>query len=188
MVYGGVIFALVSVLAYSIWAFHLIPGTAAMYAATAAAYIGLGGFALSRLLRAPAARKRFPFLFAAGFVLYAVCWCAFWFGLKGKYQADLWGAAVGLAAMTALLRRALGISAPFLPLYAVLFTFYTFGYALGGELHKMFPGATGRLLWGAGHGLGFGLGLGYLLSQVRDARPASVTLPTSETSSASSHS
>src|SRR5688500_6312561 len=51
MLYGGISFCLVSVLAYSIWAFRLVPGTAGLYSATAAVYIGLSGLALSRLVR-----------------------------------------------------------------------------------------------------------------------------------------
>src|SRR5215217_7094750 len=108
MLLGSVSFAAVSVLAYSIWAFRLIPGTAAMYTTIAAVYIGLSGLALSRLVSAPGAWKRFPVLFAAAFLVYAIGWCVFWFGLKGKFHADLFGAAAGLAGMTWLLRRAFG--------------------------------------------------------------------------------
>ena len=165
MAVGAVSFGLVSVIAYSIWAFRLLPGTAALYSTTAAAYIGLGGLALSRLVQAPAAWKRFPFVFAAGFLAYAICWCAFWFGLNGKHHADLWGAAVGLAAMAWFLRRAFHSTTAFLPVFAVLFTFHSLGYYLGDILYAAVSGTIGRLSWGAAHGLGFGAGLGYLLSQ-----------------------
>jgi hypothetical protein len=33
-------------------------------------------------------------------------------------------------------------------------------------------GATGRLLWGAGHGVGFGAGLAYVLWHVQARKPA----------------
>src|SRR5688572_14071694 len=135
IIYGALSFGLVSVLAYSIWAFRLIPGTAALYSATAAAYVGLGGLALSRLLHAPGAAKRFPLHFAVAFLAYALCWCAFWFGLRGKHHADLWGAAVGLAAMTWVLQRTLGARRDFLPQIAVLFAFHTLGYTLGDDLY-----------------------------------------------------
>ncbi|MBI5770759.1 MAG: hypothetical protein HZA93_23480 [Verrucomicrobia bacterium] len=163
MLYGSVSFGAVSVAAYAIWAFRWVPGQATMYAAIAVVYLGLGGLALGRLVDAPGAWKRFPALFALAFLAYAIGWCACWFGLRGKYFADYWGAAAGLAAMTALLRSAFG-SAESLPrLLAVLFVCHSVGYYAGGELAGAVRGATGRLLWGAGHGLGFGAGLGYVL-------------------------
>ena len=163
ILHGSVSFAVVSVVAYSIWAYRLVPGTVAMYCAIAAVYIGLSGLALSRLIRVPGAWKRFPVLFALAFLLYAICWCAFWFGLKGKYHADLFGFVAGLAALTWLLRAGFGGRPDFLPLFGVVFTFHAIGYAIGDELHTLAHGAPGRLLWGAAHGLGFGAGLGNLL-------------------------
>jgi hypothetical protein len=163
MVYGAVSFGVVSVVAYSIWAFKLVPGTAGLYSTTAAVYIGLSGLALSRLVRAPGSWKRFPFLFALAFLLYAIGWCAFWFGLRGKFHADLWGAAVGLAAMTLLIRSYFKSNHGFLTLFSVLFATHTLGYTLGDDLYALVRGTTGRLLWGAAHGLGFGAGLGFLI-------------------------
>src|SRR5688500_6582509 len=124
MLYGSAAFCVVSLLAYSIWAFRLVPGTVGLYSTTAAVYVGRAGLALSRLLHGRDA-KRFPFLFAAAFLAYAICWCAFWFGLNGKYHADLWGAAAGLAAMTWLIQVRLKRAQRFLPLFAVLFTCHT---------------------------------------------------------------
>lgn len=165
VVYGALSFALVSVLAYSIWAFRLVPGEAAMYTAIAVVYLLLSGLALSRLVLAPGAWMRFTALFALGFALYAVVWCAFWFGLRGKHYADLWGAAVGLAGLAWLLQRAFGLEGGFLKLFLVLFALHSAGYYAGEELYAHFPGSTGRLLWGAAHGLGFGAGLGWVLYQ-----------------------
>jgi hypothetical protein len=163
--YGAAGFAAVSLVAYSIYAYRLIQGTAAMYSTIAVIYVLLTGLVLSRLVAGPGAASRFALLFATAFVVYALAWCAFWFGLKGKYHADLWGSALGLAAMAWMLPRAFGKQDGFLTLFAVLFTFHTLGYYLGDVLHAAVRGSAGRLLWGLGHGLGFGAGIGYVLFQ-----------------------
>ena len=90
--------------------------------------------------------------------------------LEGPSPYDLtaellaWGAAVGLAAMFALIRRAFGAKDGALEAWAVLFACHTVGYTIGDELHAAFRGATGRVLWGTAYGAGFGAGLGYLLA------------------------
>ena len=166
--YGALSFAAVSLLAYSIWAFRLISGTAALYGTITLVYIGLTGVALSRLVMGPGATRRFALLFAVGFLAYAFAWCAFWFGLNGKHHADLWGSVVGLAAMTWLCQRAFGQRNDFLPMFAVLFSFYTMGYYAGESLYGAVRGPAGRLLWGGMHGLGFGAGLGYVLFRCQE--------------------
>lgn len=179
MVYGAASFGVVSVIAYSIWAFRLVQGVGAMYTAIAAIYVGATGLALSRLVLGPGAARRFALLFAAAFLAYAVAWCAFWFGLKGKYHADLWGSAVGLAAMAWLLLRAFDAKGAFLTAFAVLFTCHSLGYYFGDDLYAAVRGSTGRLLWGAAHGLGFGAGLGYVLFRCQE--PLKLQLPSNRT-------
>lgn len=161
--FGGV-----SLLAYSIWAYRLVPGEAALYGAIALVYLGLGGLVLGRLVDGPGAAGRFAGLFVVAFAAYAALWCAAWFGLRGKHHADLWGAAAGLAAMTWLLRRAFGATGDGGVAWAVLFTCHTLGYTLGDDLHALVRGTTGRLLWGLGHGLGFGAGLGFVLHRFQE--------------------
>lgn len=165
MGYGALGFGLVSVAAYSIWAYKLVPGTAALYTTIAAVYVGLGGVVLGRLV--PGALGRFVALFDLGFVAYAVVWCLFWFGLRGKFQADLFGAVAGLAVFTWMVRAAFGSPANFWRLFGVLLLCHSVGYYAGDWAHAQWPGSTGRLLWGAGHGLGFGAGLGFVLREVQ---------------------
>jgi hypothetical protein len=163
--YAAFAFGLVSVVAYSIWAFHLVPGRYAMYSSIAVVYFGLSGLALSRLVKKPGVTGGFCLFFALSFLAYAVFWCLFWFGLKGKFHADLYGSVVGLAVMTWLFMKVFKKSSGFIPLLGVLFTCHTIGYYLGGEAHQLVSGPPGMLLWGLFHGLGFGAGLGYLLHQ-----------------------
>ena len=165
MLYGAVAFAVVSVIAYSIWAFRLVPGRYPMWGSIAVVYLGLSGFALSQLVVKPKSTLRFFSLFAVSFLLYAICYCVFWFGLKGKYHADLYGSFLGLLLMVVLFKSAFGSRKPLLPLLSVLFTCHTLGYFLGGEAYALVSGSFGRILWGLGHGLGFGAGLGYVMHQ-----------------------
>ncbi|MCB1120115.1 MAG: hypothetical protein KJT03_01090 [Verrucomicrobiae bacterium] len=169
MPYAAFAFGLVSVIAYSIWAFRLVPGRYAMFGAIAVVYLVLSGLAFSRLVLKPGSTGKFCVFFALAFLQYAFIWCLFWFGLKGKFHADLYGSVVGLAVMTWMFRVAFKANACFLPLFGVLFTCYTIGYYLGGEAHALIKGPPGMLLWGAGHGLGFGAGIGYLLNRCQSA-------------------
>lgn len=169
MPYAAFAYGLVSVIAYSIWAFRLVPGAGPMFSSIAVVYFVLSGLSLSRLVRKSGVTAKFCIFFALAFLVYAIFWCLFWFGLKGKFHADLYGSALGLAAMTWLFMKAFGKKSGFLPLFAVLFTCHTLGYYLGGEGYELVGGSTGRLLWGVGHGLGFGAGLGYLIDRCQSA-------------------
>ncbi len=169
ILFGTLSFTAVSTLAYSLWAGGLIRQQAALYTSIAAVYLVFGGFALSWLVKGAGTAPRFALLFATAFALYAILWCVFWFGLRGKYFADLWGAAVGLAPLTWLMLRAFGKEGGFLAAFVVVFLLHSAGYYLGDYLHDAIRDAngrrtaTGRLLWGTAHGLGFGTGIGFLL-------------------------
>lgn len=174
IVYGALGLAVVSVVAYSIWALGLIRGPA-MWAAIAVVYLTLGGAMLSRLVVGPGSTGRFAALFAVAFFAYAAAYCAFWYGLEGRHLADLWGSATGLALITLLIMRAFEKREGFWLLFAALLVLHSAGYYLGGYLHGVARAARGArdplgaLLYGAGHGLGFGAGLGFLLFHAQSA-------------------
>jgi hypothetical protein len=165
ILYGGIGFGLVSVIAYSIWAFRLIRGQWTMYAAIALVYLLLSGWVLGRLTIAPKNQIRFTALFSVAFLGYAVLWCLFWFGFKWQNHRDLYGSVLGLLLMAIILKRAFGCQRNLLFVFGILFTFHTLGYYAGDDLHQITGGSTGRLLWGACHGIGFGAGLGCLIHQ-----------------------
>lgn len=165
ILYGGIGFGVVSVLAYSIWAFRLIRGQGPMYLSIAIVYLLLSGWVMGRLVIAPKSLARFMGLFATGFAVYAILWCLFWFGLTGKHHGDLYGSAIGLLALAAIFKQAFGATFNLLFVFGILFTFHTLGYYLGDDLYQIVGGSAGRLLWGAGHGIGFGAGLGCLIHQ-----------------------
>ena len=163
MLYGALSFAIVSTLAYSLWAFRLVRGEALLFTAIAIVYLGLSGLALGRLLAIPHSLLRFMGLFALSFLLYAIAWCAFWFGLGGQYHADLYGSAAGLLAMAWFFHRSFGAFTGLLASFSILFAFHTLGYYAGEVFYAEVGRKAGRLLWGACHGLGFGAGLGALI-------------------------
>lgn len=174
MFYGTLSFATVSTLAYSIWAFRLVRGEALLFSAIAIVYLGLSGLALSRLLAIPHSIIRFTGLFALSFLLYAIFWCAFWFGLGGQYHADLFGSAVGLLAMAWFFHRAFGATTGILASFSILFAFHTLGYYAGEICYAEVGRRAGRLLWGACHGLGFGAGLGALINSCQSQLLANI--------------
>ncbi len=163
MPYAAFVYGIVSIIAYSIWAFGIVKGQGPMYTTIALIYFGLSGLSLSRLVTTPGIRMKFCFFFAFAFLAYAVFWCVFWFGLRGRYEADLWGSVVGLLVMAWLFQKAFQKKGGILIAFAVLFTCYTLGYYLGEVGNTIVGGKVGKLLWGAGHGIGFGAGLGFLL-------------------------
>ena len=125
---------------------------------------------MTRVINEPTERKTFPLWFAAAFLIYAIAWCAFWFGLRGKWRADLWGALTGLAAMTWLFQRVYGRPGIFVRLFVGLFVLHSAGYYGGEALHAALRGPAGKLLWGTAHGLGFGAGIGYVLWHCQSVR------------------
>jgi len=189
MLLGGLAFSVVSVLAYSLWAFPpgFIKGELALYSSIALTYLLLAGLFLHRLV--PGERKivRFYAAFVPGFLAYSILWTICYFSLRGTLGETV-GSALGLAALTAIMLAVLQRRfCWFWECLGILFLLHTLGYTLGGlcyystyesgtsfgaesrllapllEGHQQF----GRLLWGFFHGFGFGAGLGYLFTRPR---------------------
>lgn len=155
---GSLGFAAVSVAAFSVWAFGPLKG-AAMYAAVAAAFIVLTGFALHPLAATP---RDFVKAFIPAFVAYAVVWTAFWMELKFKGR-DYAGAAAACAIFTGILGRVLGGRRAWPKAFLVTLATHSLGYWLGGVVcYQVFShDKIGMLSWGLFYGLGFGAGIGY---------------------------
>ena len=103
-------------------------------------------------------------IFPLGFLVFAISWCIGWFSAPNHF-GEIMGSAVGIVAMTSLLRYLLRIDRPLLESTAVVFFFYTIGYYLGEKIYVEYGGLPGKLGWGLGFGAGLGLGLAYLVQK-----------------------
>jgi len=179
MAVGATRFAVVSVAAFSVWAFGGGMPPLLLYTAITLVFLGLAGFLLFPLLDGERRVARFSVMFIPGFLLYAILWCIGWFGIGG-HAGEILGSAAGLAALSFVVVRRLGAHvAAFLPALGVLFLFHTLGYTLGGICYGSTGGngllapilegqrTLGRLLWGVFYGLGFGAGLGFLVHEAQ---------------------
>lgn len=178
---GSLGFGLVSLAAFSVWAFggrwfqsHL--GKAGLYGACALVFIALAGVALHPLLSGPGAVPRFYSIFIPAFLGYAVLWCLAWFVLRfgaGEWLGSLLGCAAFVGIVSWRLRNARG----WVQTSLILFALNSAGYFLGGQLFHWLLGPAGstifgglsrpgllivaKLAWGFLYGLGFGAGIGY---------------------------
>ncbi|MEM8954803.1 MAG: hypothetical protein AAGD22_11680 [Verrucomicrobiota bacterium] len=178
IVQGSVRFAILSVLSYAVWAFGGRMSTITLYTTTALVFVALSGPLLYPLLPPPGRLRKLYAVFVPGFIAYAALWCVGWFVIRAA-AGEILGSAAGLAAFTIIIVLILRPRASFLAIFAILFTFHTLGYTIGGMCYYAANGqgilapllethiALGRLLWGFFHGLGFGAGLGFAFSQSR---------------------
>lgn len=181
MIQGALRFAVVSVVAFSVWAFagrwfYRTVGELGLYVATTLVFLGLSGALLAPLVTGGITVRRFTAIFSGAFLAYAAVWCAAWFALRDG-PGEWLGSFAGSVVFAAVVCRALGRPRATWVCAAVLFVTHSAGYFLGGRLYawlggpaaaELFP-AVGRanlalaakLGWGLLYGLGFGTGLGF---------------------------
>jgi len=194
MVRGSIGFGIVSLAAFSVWAFggkwlRNHAGEAGLYAACSLAFLGLSGYLLHPLVRGSQSPFRFYSIFVPAFIAYAIVWCAAWFALR--FGPGEWlGSLLGTAALVGVISWRFQNGCRFIQTSIVVFVLHSIGYFLGGELMHWLLGARGSALlsglskpailvvaklgWGALYGLGFGAGIGYAfhMAQEKSTRSA----------------
>jgi hypothetical protein len=175
MLAGAWRFALVSVAAFSVWAFaggwltHNV-GEGGLYAACALAFVALAGVLLAPLVQGPRRMLRCHLVFVPAFVAHAVAWSACWF-LWPSWVGEWSGAALGSALFVtvAAWRFSVWRGAPLA--IAVFFAAHALGYFAGGQaMHALAHDGqvrAGMLAWGACYGLGFGAGIGWVFQRLQ---------------------
>ncbi len=185
VVHGGLGFAVVSIAAFSVWAFAAplfrgLGGEPAMYAAIAAVFLAGAGLMLGPLAGGMA---RFYKAFLPAFLAYSILWCAAWFGLGGRL-GEWTGAAAGCLAFALIVSRLQGRGGRWLTAAVALFVLHSAGYFAGDwSMYDVFvpkARAVGResadfqhymtlakLSWGLFYGLGFGAGIGWVFHASR---------------------
>lgn len=185
VVHGGLGFAVVSIAAFSVWAFAApvfrgLGGEPAMYAAIAAVFLAGAGLLLGPLAGGMA---RFYKAFLPAFLAYSILWCAAWFGLGGRL-GEWTGAAAGCLAFAWIVSRLRGGGGRWLIAAVALFVLHSAGYFAGDwSMYDIFvpkARAVGResadfqyymmlakLSWGLFYGLGFGAGIGWVFHASR---------------------
>jgi hypothetical protein len=185
--HGGLGFAVVSIAAFSVWAFGAgcfrnLGGELGMYAAIAAVFLGLSGLVLGPLA---GGFGRFYKAFLPAFLVYAVVWTAAWFALPDK-RGEWIGAAAGCLVFAWIAMKMLGSTRGWLIAALALFVLHTAGYFAGDwAMYDVFvPKARAagkgtpdfqhymtlaKLSWGLFYGLGFGAGIGWVFNRARIA-------------------
>lgn len=187
LLHGALGFAMVSIAAFSVWAFGAgffrnLGGEFAMYGAIAAVFLLLSGVVLGPLA---GSTGRFYKAFLPAFLLYSVVWCVAWFGLKGR-MGEWVGAAAGCLVFTLVSMKLLGSLRGWILAALSLFVLHTAGYFAGDwSMHRVWlapenladltradraqAALIGKLSWGLFYGLGFGAGIGAVFHRARVA-------------------
>jgi hypothetical protein len=178
LVRGSIGFGIVSLAAFSVWAFggKWFQNEAGLYGACALVFIALSGLLLHPLLGGSGSFLRFYVIFIPAFLAYAIIWCTAWFLLR--FGPGEWlGALLGTAAFVGVVSWRLHNVRGFLHTTLIVFALNAAGYFLGGQVmhwllgqggSAMFSGLSrsgllvvAKLAWGLLYGLGFGAGIGY---------------------------
>lgn len=185
VIHGAVGFAVVSIAAFSIWAFgsgwfRNLGGELGLYAAIAAVFLGFSGLALGPIAGGVG---RFYKAFLPAFVVYAVVWTVAWFALPDR-RGEWTGAGAGCLAFAWISMKMLGSTRGWLGAALALFILHTAGYFAGDwAMYDVFvPKAKAtvkgtpefqhymtlaKLSWGLFYGLGFGAGIGWVFHRAR---------------------
>jgi hypothetical protein len=189
VLWGALAFGVLSVAAFSIWAFGGAwfrgrGGELGLYGAIAAVFVLGSGVLLGCLAGGPG---RFYKAFVPAFLLYAVVWCGAWFGLGGRLGEWL-GAVIGGSAFVLVCLFMLGHTRGWAPVLILFLVAHCTGYFAGdwayacAKTHARewsdawnIPVAgvakLGRLAWGLLYGLGFGAGLAVVFHHGRERVP-----------------
>lgn len=160
------LFALVGVGSFAIWAFcaPIFQSTASLYTACAFVFFVFGGGALlpfSGINKAKICLKPI-WLFPISFLIFAIFWCFGWFIFRNHF-GEIVGSTLGIIAMTTVFKLGLAFNRSIFEAACVVFFSYTIGYYMGEKAYQEIAGIAGKLLWGGGFGLGMGFGLSYLI-------------------------
>lgn len=185
VIHGSVGFALVSIAAFSVWAFGAgwfrdFGGELGLYAAITVVFLGFSGLVLAPLA---AGVGGFYKAFIPAFLIYAIVWTMAWFGLHGRL-GEWVGAGLGCVAFAWIAMKMLGNTQGWGIAALALFTLHTAGYFAGDwSMYDVFvPKAKAagkgtpefqqymtqaKLSWGLFYGLGFGAGIGWVFHKAR---------------------
>jgi hypothetical protein len=147
-------------------------GVGGAYALWTLLYVVVAGTLLARLVPGRGNLPRFVGVFALGFALYSVGWCAGWFTLKWGW-GELLGTLAGAALLHAVLVTAFGRGALFLKTFPVIAAAHLAGYFLGEGVWLLLKHSPlGMTLWGLIYGVLVGASLGWTLDRLQ--RPVAV--------------
>lgn len=176
MLHGAWRFTLVSVAAFSVWAFAggwltRQAGEGGLYAACALAFVVLAGLLLAPLVQGPRRVLRCYLVFVPAFVAYALAWSACWFVWPSRV-GEWGGAAAGSVFFVAVAAWRLRGAWRDVPLaIAAFFALHLLGYFAGSLAMDALVHAgqkrAGMLAWGACYGLGFGAAIGWVFQRLQ---------------------